>query len=86
MRTTFLAVLGTTALAGCTTTSGLNLQRASAHAIVPTPYPDSVVITDLHRKTTSARWVATTPDGVYDCSIETPPEHVPLCVKRETPR
>jgi len=85
MRAQFLGLtIGAITLFGCTT-AGLNLQRASARAITPTPYPDSVVISEVHRGVTSAKWVATTRDGVYDCSIDAS-EKVPLCAKRATPR
>jgi len=46
---------------------------------------DAFRISDLHHSVTTARWIATTPGGVYDCTIEAP-EHVPLCVKRDAPR
>ena len=65
--------------------TGMNLERASARAILPTPNPDSVLITDVHRGVLIARWVATTRDGVYDCSIETD-EKIPICARRSTPR
>jgi hypothetical protein len=48
MRVARVAVmLGGFGLAGCATAS-LNLQRASARAITPTPYPDSVTVSDIH--------------------------------------
>jgi hypothetical protein len=84
MRASLLGVLGAVALVGCMST-GMNLQRVSARAILPTPNPDSVQISDLHRGVTTARWIATTRDGLYDCSIETA-ERVPICAKREPPR
>jgi hypothetical protein len=84
MRAAMVGVLAAGTLVGCMT-GGLNLPRSSAHAIFPTPNPDSVRISDLHRSVTTARWIATTPGGVYDCTIEAP-EHVPLCVKRDAPR
>jgi hypothetical protein len=65
--------------------AGMNLQRSSARAIIPTPSPDSVKVSDVHHGVTSARWIATTPGGVYDCSIEAR-EHVPICAKRDAPR
>jgi hypothetical protein len=84
MRVARVAVmLGGFGLAGCATAS-LNLQRASARAITPTPYPDSVTVSDIHSGLTSARWTATTRDGVYDCSIEGN-EKTPICVKRSAP-
>jgi hypothetical protein len=46
---------------------------------------DAFRISDLHHSVTTARWIATTPGGVYDCTIEAP-ERVPLCVKRDAPR
>jgi hypothetical protein len=63
----------------------MNLERESARVITPTPNPDSVKITELRKALTSAQWVATTPSGVYDCSIQDQEKH-PLCAKRETPR
>lgn len=87
MRAAVLGVLGglvAGTLVGCMS-AGMNLQRASARAIIPTPNPDSVVVSDIHHGLTSARWVATTRSGVYDCSIETS-ERVPICAKRDTPR
>ena len=84
MRATILGVLGATTLAGCMS-AGMNLQRASARAITPTPHPDSVAISSVHRGVTAARWIATTPGGVYDCSIETN-ERVPICAKRDGTR
>jgi hypothetical protein len=71
-------------LAGCAT-ANMNLQRASARAIMPTPHPDSVRVSELHRGVLAARWIATTPSGVYDCSLEEP-EKVPICAKREPGR
>ena len=87
MRVAVLGVPGVLvagAFAGCMSV-GMNLQRASARAIVPTPNPDSVTIADVHHGVTAARWIATTPGGVYDCSIETG-ERVPICAKRDAPR
>lgn len=84
MRTTALGLIGALTLSGCMA-AGMNLQRASARAIIPTPNPDSVRIADVHQGVTIARWVATTSDGVYDCSIETN-ERVAICAKRQTPR
>ena len=83
MRAVVLGVLATGTLVGCMGT-GMNLERASARAIIPTPNPDSVRISDVHRGATSARWIATTPGGVYDCSIETA-ERLPICAKRDAP-
>ena len=80
------AALATAALAACAGT-GLNLQRVSARAITPTPYPDSVVISEVrHDRLGNLRsWVATTRSGVYDCSLE-PGERAPLCAKRDPSR
>jgi hypothetical protein len=77
-----LLFLGTSA--GCMA-AGMNLHRASARAIVPTPYPDSVTISEVHHGVLISRWVATTHDGVYDCSIEAN-EKVAICAKRQPPR
>ena len=84
MRAAILGVLITGAATGCTG-ANLNLQRASARAILPTPNPDSVNISDLHRGMMVARWIATTPTGVFDCSIEAA-EHAPICAKRDAPK
>ena len=84
MRAIVPGVLMAIVLSGCAT-ANMNLQRASARAIVPTPHPDSVRVSDLHSGVLAARWIATTPSGVYDCSIEEP-EKVPICAKREAPR
>ncbi|HTE47527.1 MAG TPA: hypothetical protein VK636_19955 [Gemmatimonadaceae bacterium] len=77
------ALLVATALAGCAP-SMHTLQRQSARGISPTPYPDSVKISDVHDGSTRT-WVATTRSGVYDCSIEDR-ERGAICVKRESPR
>jgi hypothetical protein len=85
MRVIGLRILFTIAVAGCATVAtGRNLQRESARAITPTPYPDSVKISDVQGGMTSAQWVATTPGGVYDCSLRAG-ESRPLCAKRGTP-
>lgn len=85
MRAAVLSILFAGAFTGCATAiQGRNLQRDSAGAIIPTPYPDSVRISDVQSGMTSAKWVATTPSGVYDCSIVAN-ERRPLCAKRGTP-
>jgi hypothetical protein len=68
---------------GCTATLGKDLERSSARSISPTPYPDSVKITELQSGMSGAKWVATTPSGVYDCSIENG-ERQPICAKRHS--
>jgi hypothetical protein len=70
-------------LSGCAgLASEHGLQRASARVIAPTPYPDSVKITEIHSSITGdKRWVATLPGGVYDCTQEGG-ERQPICVKR----
>jgi hypothetical protein len=82
MRIVVFGLLLSATTMGCTV--GLNLQRASARAIIPTPYPDSVVVTEVHAGISMTRWVATTSTGVYDCSREGD-ERVPICAKRGTP-
>lgn len=78
-----LAVATTSALVACGAT-GSNLQRLSASVITPTPYPDSVKITELHQGVAGFNtWVATTSYGVYDCSQETG-EPYPICARRHT--
>jgi hypothetical protein len=84
MRVAVLGVLLTGTLAGCVT-AAMNLERASARAILPTPNPDSVRVSELHQGVVASRWVATTPSGVYDCSIEGQ-ERVPICARRDAPR
>jgi hypothetical protein len=81
MRTFVVGILVAGAL-GCVSGMGLNLERESARAIVPTPYPDSVRISEVQHGFNDSRWVATTPRGVYDCSMRDG-EAQPLCVKRE---
>lgn len=83
MRIALVGVLLTSAVAGCAT--GANLERDSARAIQPTPYPDSVKISDVRHGLYGSKWVATTPKAVYDCSLEAG-ERTPLCAKRESPR
>ena len=79
-----LVVFGLLITTGGCTNAIMDLQRTSARAISPTPYPDSVKISDLRRSLTMSRWVAITPSGVYDCSIATD-ERVAICAKRSTP-
>jgi hypothetical protein len=82
MRTVVLGILIAGALVSCVSGIGLDLERESARAIAPTPLPDSVRISDVHHGFNEARWIATTPGGVYDCSMKDG-EHQPLCAKRE---
>jgi hypothetical protein len=84
MRTVVVSILVAGAL-GCVSGMGLNLERASARAIVPTPYPDSVRISDVQHGFNDSRWVATTPSGVYDCTLRDD-EPQPICAKREPQR
>jgi hypothetical protein len=83
MRGFVQGILLTALLTGCAGTIQHNLKRESARAMTPTPYPDSVVISNIRkdRLGNAREWVATTRTGVYDCSIE-PQEHHPLCAKR----
>jgi len=73
-------------LVACSAT-GFNLQRASARAMTPTPFPDSVAISDVHRDRLGnvRKWVATTRDGVFECTLEDQ-ERTPLCAKRDSRR
>ena len=79
-------------LAACAPSLLVNedIQRLSAQAISPTPYPDSVKISDIQHGSKLATWVATTRTGVYDCSVEAREEsrrnYPPLCAKRDNPR
>lgn len=86
MRARVTAALWAASLVACSAT-GFDLQRASARAMTPTPFPDSVTISDIHRDRLGnvRRWIATTRDGVYECSIE-PREHAPLCARRDAQR
>ena len=60
MRAAMVSVLAAGTLVGCMT-GGLNLPRSSAHAIFPTPNPDSVRISDLHHSVTTAQWTRRPP-------------------------
>jgi len=77
------------ALAGCALSTA-ELQRESARSIRPTPYPDSVAISDVHgnRASSHARWVATTRTGVYDCMADPSPSGTdtrpPICARRDS--
>jgi hypothetical protein len=84
MRFVLPAFLIATSLAACASLSAYNLPRESARAILPTPYPDSVTITEVHhdRLGNVRSWVATTRTGVYDCTIDLA-EHHPICAKRD---
>ena len=84
MRTVIVSILVAGAL-GCVSGIGLDLERESARAIVPTPYPDSVKVSEVQHGFNASRWVATTPTGVYDCSMRDG-EHQPLCARREPQR
>jgi hypothetical protein len=85
MRVLSRGVLLVCALAGCAPNIHY-LQRASARAIIPTPHPDSVKISNIQGPIGSPdKWIATTPSGVYDCSIEAG-EQQAICVKRNPPR
>jgi hypothetical protein len=83
MRALVLSLLFATAFAGCAGAIEHDLKRESARVMSPTPYPDSVMLSEIRRDRLGnvRTWVATTPSGVYDCSIE-PPERHPLCAKR----
>ena len=89
MRTLMSTALCATALVSCVSTGALTgrLQRASARAITPTPYPDSVAVSNVRRDTLGNpfSWVATTRGGVYDCSVQGE-ERAPLCARRDSPR
>lgn len=70
-----MRALGRGVLLACTLAAcGHNIharQRATARAIIPTPHPDSVTISDVRGPIgLPRRWVALTTSGVYDCSIE----------------
>ena len=84
MRAPVLGVLLAVALVACAGTVRHELQRQSARAITPTPYPDSVTISDIRRDRLGnvREWVATARGGAYDCSLEDR-ERQALCVRRE---
>jgi hypothetical protein len=69
-------------LQGCLMTPG-NLRRETARMIVPSPYPDSVTVSEVHRLPWSVSWVATNAGNVYDCSSDDKLKRT-LCVKRPT--
>lgn len=83
MRARVRVVLLATLLVGCAGPFQYNMKRESARVIAPTPHPDSVVISEIRRDPlgTPRKWVATTPSGVYDCSLVEGERH-PLCAKR----
>ncbi|HET9012118.1 MAG TPA: hypothetical protein VFN38_09915 [Gemmatimonadaceae bacterium] len=86
MRARIVAAFWATSLVACSAT-GFDLQRASARAMTPTPYPDSVTISDVRRDRLGnvRKWVATSRDGVFDCSLEDQ-ERTPLCARRDARR
>lgn len=86
MRARIAVALLAAPLVACSAT-GFNLQRASARAMTPTPFPDSVAISDVQRDRLGnvRKWVATTRDGVFECTLEDQ-ERTPLCAKRDTRR
>jgi hypothetical protein len=92
MRLVGLTIALAIAALGCAPSLLANedLQRISAQAIRPTPYPDSVTISDIRHGSKLATWVATTRHGVYDCSIESREastrNYPPLCAKRDSVR
>jgi hypothetical protein len=92
MRLSRLTVALASAVLGCfpSLLANEDLQRISAQAITPTPYPDSVTVSDIQHGTKLATWVATTRHGVYDCSIEMRENRTraypPLCAKRDSVR
>ena len=67
--------------------TGVDLRRMSARAMTPTPFPDSVTISDVHRDRLGnvRKWVATTRDGVFECTLEAE-ERTPLCARRDPRR
>jgi len=70
-------------LAGCAGALEHELIRSSARAIQPTPNPDSLTISEVHKNWLGnpSRWVVTTRNGVYDCTKEQG-EEKPICAKR----
>ena len=82
MRRLLGGLLLASTLTGCV---GLQheLVRSSARAIVPTPNPDSITISDVQKDWlgNATRWVVTTRSGVYDCTKEQG-EEKPICAKR----
>ena len=86
MRARIAVAFCAASLVACSVT-GINLQRLSARSMTPTPFPDSVAISDVHRdrRGNVRKWVATTRDGVFDCSLEDQ-ERTPICAKRDSRR
>jgi hypothetical protein len=75
----FIGMSSMIAAAACA--PAINYERQTARAIVPTPYPDSVRISEVKAHFTTSSWVATTPNAVYDCSMDAG-ERTPICAKR----
>ncbi len=86
MRRLLAGLLLASTLSGCAGMLQHELERSSARAIQPTPNPDSLTISDLHKDWlgNASRWVVTTKSGVYDCTQEQG-EEKPICAKRTTP-
>ena len=84
MRRLIAGLVLVSTLAGCAGAIQHELVRSSARAIVPTPNPDSLTISDVHKDWlgNATRWVVTTRSGVYDCTLEQG-EPKPICAKRE---
>lgn len=80
MKKLLLTVALALTLAGCASTSA-NLARETARAIGGLR-SDQVTISDVRRGMTSVSWVATTPDGTYDCESDDMVRRVNV-VKRE---
>ena len=68
------------ALSGCAS-GGANLARATAMSIGQNVSPETVTVSDVHRGTTSVRWLAATPKGHYWCSADDMVRR-PYCVKQ----
>lgn len=83
MKRIVAAVLVPFTFTACAAAIEHELVRSSARAIVPTPNPDSLTISDVHKDWlgNAIRWVVTTRSGVYDCTKE-PDEAQPICARR----
>ena len=68
MKRTLPIVILLTLLASCASASD-NLSRETAR-VIGGLRPDQVTVSDVKRGMTSVTWVATTPNGVYDCSSD----------------
>lgn len=83
MRRLIGGLMLTSTLGACAGAIQHELVRSSARVIQPTPNPDSIAVSDLHKDWLGnvTRWVVKTNSGVYDCTREQG-EEKPICAKR----